>query len=291
MLVSPILDSNAPTASSPPEPSVKSEPLSPQEVSASAAQNDTHPAAPKSTDEIVSSARILVAEDNTPTRDFLQIFLTRSGYTVDLARNGDEAWRFLTAGDAIPGGLRSESNPPQAIYDLVISDWSMPGCDGMELTRRIRGHPVYRSVYLILVTANDGVNNMVEGLDGGADEYISKPFQPDELLARIKVGMRIRRLQQDVAAMEHQLAAVHLATSASHEINNPLMVLLGNLELLRKRVAPYQDPEIFKRLDAINKAAERIQRVATELKNLKKVKLTNYIRDVKMIDLSGKNQE
>ena len=287
MLVSPIQDSNQPVSSSsdaaiPVDSTTK--PISASTI----CQGDVVLVAPTKTEVAPREVRILVAEDNSPTRNFLQIFLTRAGYKVDIATNGVEAWNFLTARDPKPGTHQSEEIT-QSEYDIIISDWSMPQCDGMELVRRIRNHPRHCRVYLILVTANATVENVVNGLDNGADEYIAKPFQPEELLARIKVGLRIRRLQDELANMEHKLAVMHLATSANHEINNPLMVLMGNLELLRKRVAPLQDHEIFKRLDAILKAAERIQRVAAELKNLKNVKLTSYMRDVKMIDLSGKD--
>jgi DNA-binding response OmpR family regulator len=232
-------------------------------------------------------ARILVAEDNGPTRAFLQALLRKAGYEVTPAANGQEAYDFLVKAVEDSGHeQQDEMLPPQA-FDLLLCDSSMPVMTGRELVGKLRLHPCLRRMFIIMVTADAKVESVVSGLEVGADDYVTKPFQPAELLARVKSGLRIRRLQQEIATLEHQLAAVHLATAASHEINNPLMILMGNLEMLKRKLEPQGDEEINRRLGAIAVAAERIHKVALDLRRLKQVRLTTYVRNHKMIDLSA----
>jgi DNA-binding response OmpR family regulator len=230
--------------------------------------------------------KVLVAEDDATTGALLRGLLTKAGYEVSLCADGLEAWQELARpfeGQAQEAGRGLGSRG----HDLLLCDRHMPGLDGRELVRRIRAHPGLRPMYVILVTADSALESLVSGLELGADDYVTKPFRPAELVARVRSGMRIRRLQQELAVLEHQLAAVHVATTASHEINNPLMILLGNWELLRRRLEPRHDPEIDKRLDAIALAAERIRQVTLKLRALRSVRLTSYVHQHSMIDLSA----
>jgi DNA-binding response OmpR family regulator len=122
--------------------------------------------------------RILVAEDDAISRGFICARLAKWGYEVVATQNGTEA---MTA-------LRSQDAP-----SLAILDWMMPGMDGLEICRRVR--EVNRRVYLILLTARGSKENVVEGLRAGADDYLTKPFDSDELQARILVGLRMMALQ------------------------------------------------------------------------------------------------
>src|SRR5690606_517635 len=92
-------------------------------------------------------------------------------------------------------------DPPR----LAIFDWSMPGADGLALCREIRSNPSLDGTYVILLTAHDTREQVVEGLDGGADEYIIKPFDWSVLRARIKTGVRIATLQQNLAQRVEEL--------------------------------------------------------------------------------------
>jgi two-component system, NtrC family, sensor kinase len=242
---------------------------------------------PTNASPVADRPRVLVAEDNAPSRILLQALLQRAQYDVSVAAEGQEAWQLLTDALAgLPAGY-GEGMLPQGAFDLLLCDSTMPYVDGRELVRRVRAHPQLRLMYVIMVTADSRIESLVSGLEQGADDYVTKPFQPPELLARIKSGLRIRRLQSGIAKLEHQLAAVHLATAASHEINNPLMVLLGNWELLKRRLEQLGDAEINRRMAAIGTAAERIQKVTQELRTLKEARLTPYVRNRMMVDLSG----
>jgi DNA-binding response OmpR family regulator len=123
--------------------------------------------------------------------------LDRAGYEVVEASDGDEALRCLEA----------EDPPPMAILD-----WMMPRINGVDLCRTVRKREGRLSPYLILLTSKDGHEDVVRGLEAGADDYITKPFEPSELRARIRVGARMLALQQlladRVVALEQALHQV-----------------------------------------------------------------------------------
>jgi DNA-binding response OmpR family regulator len=140
---------------------------------------------------------ILIAEDDPVSRRVLEGALARWGYRVAVTEDGEAAWEALRGG----GG------PP-----LAILDWMMPGADGPTVCRRLREHPKARSTYVILLTARGGKEDLVAGLEAGADDYIAKPFDRDELRARVRVGARVLGLQRSladrVAELEDALAKV-----------------------------------------------------------------------------------
>jgi DNA-binding response OmpR family regulator len=122
--------------------------------------------------------RILIAEDNPFFRRALEATLRDWGHDVVSTGDGHAAWEALCGPDA-----------PR----LAILDWMMPGLDGLELCRRIRAGTSTAGTYVILLTAKGGKDNILAGLDGGADDFIRKPYERDELFARLQVGLRRRR--------------------------------------------------------------------------------------------------
>jgi DNA-binding response OmpR family regulator len=143
--------------------------------------------------------RILIAEDDPTSRRVLETVLRKQGHEIEAASDGNEAWQLLQAPDA-----------PR----LVILDWMMPGMDGPELCRRLRGRESQNPVYIILLTALIRKENIIEGLDAGADDYVAKPFDKDELNARVQVGKRILDLQSALAHRVGELeeALTHVKT-------------------------------------------------------------------------------
>jgi len=123
---------------------------------------------------------VLIAEDDAMFRRILMNWLEKWGYQVIAAEDGSSAWSILQSGDA-----------PQ----IAILDWMMPGMDGIELCRRIRSEQG-RYRYLLLLTAKDEKQDVVTGLDAGADDYLTKPFAVEELRARVRAGKRILELQE-----------------------------------------------------------------------------------------------
>ncbi|HTS66113.1 MAG TPA: diguanylate cyclase [Candidatus Acidoferrales bacterium] len=124
--------------------------------------------------------RILAAEDNPVFQSMLRTLLRKWGYQAILAHDGNEAWHILEAGDA-----------PR----LAVLDWMMPGMDGVEICRRVRSIHREPYTYILLLTARTESQDLVEGMDAGADDYLTKPFNAQELRVRIRAGRRILDLQ------------------------------------------------------------------------------------------------
>ncbi len=127
--------------------------------------------------------RILIAEDELVSRRMLQGLLGKWGYDVVSVEDGDAAWEKLKAPDA-----------PR----MALLDWMMPGQNGVDVCRALRKHRPVPYTYILLLTARDAKESVVEGLESGADDYLTKPFNPQELKARIRVGLRLLDLEDNL---------------------------------------------------------------------------------------------
>lgn len=127
--------------------------------------------------------RILIAEDMPTTALQLRQQLERAGNRVEVAHDGESAWSALRGGD----------------HRLVIADWVMPLLDGPDLCRRIRSHPDGQYVYFILLSSRDSREDRIEGLRAGADDFLTKPVDPDELCLRLEVAQRILAVHEELA--------------------------------------------------------------------------------------------
>ena len=138
--------------------------------------------------------RILIAEDDVTSRLLLKRVLESWGYEVTVTKDGAEAWQALQAEDA-----------PR----LAILDWMMPEMDGVDVCRRVRARKTQQPPYIILLTAVEDKKGVVTGLGAGADDYVGKPYDPDELHARLEVGRRL--VEANDALLEAQRALEILA--------------------------------------------------------------------------------
>jgi sigma-B regulation protein RsbU (phosphoserine phosphatase) len=134
--------------------------------------------------------RILIAEDDLVSRKMLEATLSRWGYEVLVTCDGQAALQALTAPDA-----------PR----VAILDWMMPSLDGVDVCRKVREGSVAQPPYVILLTAKGNKEDIVSGLEAGADDYIIKPFDREELRARLQAGLRIITLQNQLAARVREL--------------------------------------------------------------------------------------
>src|SRR6476646_6462594 len=133
--------------------------------------------------------KVLVAEDDRDSRELLAWILQKLGYQVVAATNGKEGWEAFRKGR----------------FRIVISDVLMPEMDGLELCRRIRTHKQSKYTYIIIITALIGKKDYLEGMEAGADDFVTKPFDADELKARLRVAERIISFQEQAVAAERAL--------------------------------------------------------------------------------------
>jgi DNA-binding response OmpR family regulator len=136
--------------------------------------------------------RILVADDDAVTRRTLEVLLTKWGYAVTAVSGGQQAWQIL----------QSDSAP-----QLAIIDWMMPDIEGIEICRMLREKASERYTYVLLLTSKSEKVELVRGMNAGADDYIVKPFDPEELKVRLAAGRRIVGLQEDLLAMRGRMKA------------------------------------------------------------------------------------
>jgi len=150
--------------------------------------------------------RILVAEDDPGLRRLLQEILAYWGYEVVVARDGFEAWQVLQADDA-----------PQ----LAVFDWMMPGIDGVEICRKVRQVQDRPYTYILLLTSQQRDEDVVTGMEAGADDYLTKPFRHNELRVRLRAGRRIIELQNELLTareiLEHKASHDSLTGLWNHE--------------------------------------------------------------------------
>ncbi|MBI4608539.1 MAG: response regulator transcription factor [Candidatus Rokubacteria bacterium] len=130
--------------------------------------------------------KILIAEDDAGTRLLLSTLLEKLGHEPVGAGNGREAWAAFE----------------RDYFPVLIADWLMPEMDGLELCRRIRAEPRPKYTYIILLTGLGGRDNYLAGMNVGADDFVTKPFDPEILAARLRVAERILGLQEEVKRLE-----------------------------------------------------------------------------------------
>lgn len=161
--------------------------------------------------------KILIAEDDPVSRRLLEAFLRKWGYAVVAVAKGDDAWALLEA-----------EEPPR----LAILDWMMPGIEGVEICRRVRERIGRPYTYMILLTARGHKQSLLTGLKAGADDYLSKPFDAEELRARLQVGERILKVQDELIAARD---ALHF--QATHDVLTGVTSRGAAFEFLARELA------------------------------------------------------
>jgi phosphoserine phosphatase RsbU/P len=137
--------------------------------------------------------KLLIAEDEYTTRITVQVVLEQWGYQVESVENGAQAWKILKKHDG---------------PDIAILDWEMPEIDGLEVCRRIKELDRQNPIYVILLTGRDAKNDILQGFAAGADDYMTKPFDDNELRARVRVAERLVRVQAELARSNEELRMV-----------------------------------------------------------------------------------
>ncbi len=236
------------------------------------------------------ASRILVSEDDPIQAAVICDLLEKEGYEVEWRATLAETREVMRAG----------------IPDLLLLDRMFPDGDGCLLCQELKANPATLGLPIILLTARDRVEDRVEGLLRGADDYIPKPFHPREFLARVHSCLRTLALQRELRLKAEELARKHQAlvetqerlirserlaaigeigVGIRHEINNPLGTILGFVDLLLTQADAF--PEAARRkLEAIRRATIRIRDVVRRLEDIED-RTVEYVPGMQMTDLSG----
>lgn len=168
---------------------------------------------------MTKACRVLIAEDDPTSRLMLQGILQHWGHEVETVEDGKQAWAALQQPEA-----------PR----LVILDWIMPGLDGLEVLTRLRAHEGAQPAYVILLTARNEKSDIAQALRAGANDYIAKPFDNEELRARLEMGQRVIALQETLEERVRQLEAANVEIARLARIDE--LTGLANRRYFRERL-------------------------------------------------------
>ena len=217
----------------------------------------------------MTKANILVVEDEEDTRFILNRLLTKNNYEAKVVENGEEALEALN----------------QFSPKVIIADWTMPRMDGLELCNIIKSKEEFKTIYFILLTARASLKDRVTGLDVGADDFLVKPVENQELLARIRSGIRIHNLQNELKSIEHNKAIVELACTIGHQINNPLSSLIMTVHEFKSELSAESVSIHEEDFYIIEESIKRIQKFVDALKNLQSPEMMDYALGNKMLKI------
>jgi signal transduction histidine kinase len=227
--------------------------------------------------ENIASPRILIADDEPAVVELLEGVLIRQGYAVAVARDGDEVI------------AKAESCHP----DLILLDVTMPKKDGYEVLKILRESKETADIPVMMVTGRGDIPDKLTGLHLGAGDYLTKPFDVDELMARVHVHLKGKRGVEEKIKSEKLVALSTMIDGLAHEVRNPLSVIGGFVKILLKKTPP-EDPR-FQYVAAISREVGRLERMINDISSLKRLKIgeksplpaNNLIRQ-SMQEMSGK---
>lgn len=214
-----------------------------------------------------SKDKVLIVEDEKDTRFILEKLLSRNNYDVMTAVNGEEALEML------------KTFSPK----VILADWTMPVLDGLALCNILKADEKYKLIYFIILTARSSLKDRIMGLDIGADDFLVKPVENQELLARIRSGVRIFNLQNELRNIEHSRAVVEMACTIGHKINNPLSSLVLAIQSIENDLNDPEKKKIWEDLSVIKESSERINKFVQELIHLQNPEVIEYVDKNRMI--------
>jgi len=214
--------------------------------------------------------KILIVEDEKDTRYLLTKLLSMNNFEVLTAENGKEALNVL------------EKYKPS----VIVADWMMPVMDGLKLCRELKSNDDLKLIYFIILTARASLGDRITGLDVGADDFLVKPVENQELLARIRTGIRINNLQLELKNIEQNKALLAMACTLGHKINNPLSSLLISVKNIEDELIKLKKTDLNDDLKIINLSVEKISILVKDLINLQNPEMIDYTSENKMLKLS-----
>ncbi|MBF0292626.1 MAG: response regulator [Nitrospinae bacterium] len=218
---------------------------------------------------------ILVVDDDPNIALLVHMTLAKKpDYKVTIANSGQDALDIIA----------------QNVPDLVLLDIMMPDMDGFEVCRKIKQGEKTKFLPVIMVSAKSELRDKLHGMDIGANDYITKPFNPEELLARVSAHLRIKSLEDQLASQKELEAALKMSVTLQHEINNPLTGVIGNLELMKD----WRDSKPEEVDEAVNDALAlslRIKLIVQQLSRLTRVIPATYIKGSEMINIGESTRD
>jgi signal transduction histidine kinase len=235
------------------------------------------------------TGKVLAVDDQRDALRLLQVLLVQNGFDPIPLGSGQALLDYLESDTA----------------DVIILDVMMPEMDGFEVCRRLKENPATREIPVLFVTARDNSADKVRGINAGAMDYVTKPYDALELVARVKSSIRIKRLQDDLVeklslqrnlnSMQQGMLAEHwertlgqIASSLAHELNNPLTAALGTVQLLS--MSPTVDPSVKARLqvvdDSLQRASEKLRGLLSIAQNTEfstRAQLAQVLQDLMII--------
>ena len=211
--------------------------------------------------------KILVVEDDGDTRYILERSLTKNNFEVLTALNGIDALKKI------------DGFEPK----VIIADWTMPQMDGIQLCNEVKKDEKNKLIYFILLTARSSLKDRVMGLDVGADDFLVKPIENQELFARIRSGVRIYNLQRELRDIEYNKAIIDLACGIGHQINNPLTSLIATIQNLEMELNSKGQNDYAEDFQILEEAIKRIKHSVEALQKIQSPEIVDYIDDKRML--------
>ncbi len=221
--------------------------------------------------------KILVIDDLPENVFLLQDRLESEGYEV------------ITAYEGKSGLNKAISEQP----DLILLDIMMPDITGLEVCKKLVTNEESSHIPIILVTAKIEAEDIKEGLEAGAFDYIKKPFNRIELLARVKSALKLSDARKQLIEVERSKLFAATVVTANHKIKQPLTLMSLSAAAIKREIGKeiISTEAINKRLDYITTAIKEINNILNQLHTIKKPVLSDYVKNIKMIDVDKKEEQ
>ncbi len=221
--------------------------------------------------------KILVVDDNPLNLKLLSTIMKNEGFDIIVAKDG------------VHGLMAAQEEKPA----LILLDIMMPGIDGFEVCQKLKANPETQDIPVIFLTAKTDSEGVVKGFEVGAADYVTRPFNRIELLARIKTHLALKKTRDKVLDLERRNSILAMIATTNHEINQPLTVLTGNLFLLKESIGLAKLSEgqhkLFTRLE---KSVDRIKDILVKYRNADSMRFAKYSSDAQIVifDKNEKNK-
>jgi two-component system sensor histidine kinase/response regulator len=197
---------------------------------------------------------ILIVDDTATNIQLVAALLDPMGYELSFANSGADALEQVK----------------ETKFDLILLDIMMPEMDGIEVARRLKTDPDYRNIPIIFLTAKSDDDSLVEGFEVGAADYVTKPFSPPELIARVQTHLELKRTQDQLRQNNRELAEAmqmknRLLGIASHDLKNPLSAISGFANMLERNTTVQSSQELTDMVHFITRASNRMMELISEL--------------------------